>query len=130
MKPVPDPLLRARAGVMPKHARRGKGAQDRDQVRTGTISQTLYSAVIFIPIPLPEKVIRTSYCPHLFYKLVLYNYLGHRHGYECHSPYTLSSRVRGQRPHRGHTDRTPGSIGPLPFSATPLILVKEASRST
>ena len=31
-----------------------------------------YRAVILIPIPLPEKVLRTSYCTHSFYKILFY----------------------------------------------------------
>ena len=40
--------------------------------RGGFVSQT----PVFITVPLPEKFIQTSCCPHLFYKLVLRIVLG------------------------------------------------------
>ena len=50
--------------------------------------------MIFIPIPLPQQVIRTSFCTRLLYVYIyIYtythdcytNYIGHGHGYEWHS---------------------------------------------
>ena len=43
-------------------------------------------AVTFIPIALPEIILQTSCCTHVFYAFVLQTVEGMGHGHECHSP--------------------------------------------